>query len=90
MNSHQLAYVRHLLRKIKDLYIEKEAMAVLLDTGTGRVTRSGDPWRVVVQRMQQDPVYRSAVEANLAPRLLRMEQALQDERLLKQLEGAVN
>jgi hypothetical protein len=89
MTSHQLGYVRYLLRRIKDLYIEKEAMAVVLDTANdlGGLSTCGQ-WRESVQRMRNDPVYCSAVEANLAPQFLRLEQALQDENLLKKLQGA--
>jgi hypothetical protein len=88
MTSHQLGYVRYLLRRIKDLYVEKEAMAVVLDTAKdlGGLRACGQ-WRESVQRMRNDPVYCSAVEANFAPHFQRMEQALQDEGLLKKLQG---
>ena len=63
-------------------------MSVLLDTGVGQESlRSSDQWRVFVQRKQSDPVYRAAVEANLAPHFSRIEWALQDEDLLKELRS---
>ena len=86
MTSSQLGYVRYLLRTIKNLHIEKEAMSVVLDTAKeldGSRTRG--QWRKAVQRMRNDPVYCSAVEANLAPYFERIEKALLDETLLNKL-----
>ena len=86
MTSHQLIYVRYLLRTIKDLYVEKEAMAVVLDTAKDLGgSRAWGQWRETVQSMRNDPVYCSAVEANFAPHFQRIERALQDERLFNRL-----
>jgi hypothetical protein len=88
LTSHQFGYFRYLLRKIKDLYIEKEAMSVLLDTGKNLSgSRTHEQWKESVQRMRNDPVYCSAIEANHAPYFQRIEEALQDEDLLKKLQG---
>ncbi len=91
MTSHQLSYVRYLLRQIKDLHIETQAMSVLLDTAK----RSGGPsidasWRSSVQSMKNDPVFCSSVEANFGPHFLRLEQAMLDERLFETLTGGVS
>ena len=87
MTSHQLGYVRYLLRRIKDLYVEKEAMSVLLDNAKDLSgLRTHHQWRESVERMRKDPVFCSAIEANLAPVFERMEQALQDEGVLKELQ----
>lgn len=89
MTLHELTYVRYLLRSIRNLHIEKEAMAVVLDTAQGSDgPGSADSWRQSVQRMRDDPVFRSALEANLAPKFERLEQALQDEALLKKLQDS--
>ncbi len=88
MTSHQLGYVSYLLRTIKNLYIEKEAMSVVLDTAKdldGK--RACGRWRESVKQMREDPVFCSAVEANLAPHFRRIEHALQDEGVLKKLVG---
>lgn len=86
MTGHQLQYVRYLLRRVKELYVEKEAMSCVLDTPKSNTASNGVPWRESVARMQRDAVYCSAVEANFAPHFQRLERALQDEDLLKQLE----
>ena len=88
MTSHEVAYFRYLLRTIKDLYIEKEAMSVVLDTARNSGgLKAPEPWREAVQRMRNDPVYCSAVEANFAPYFHRLELALLDQDLLKKLRG---
>jgi hypothetical protein len=88
LTSHQLGYFRYLLRRIKDLYIEKEAMSVLLDTAKELSgSRNREQWKESVQRMRNDPVYCSAIDANHAPYFQRIEQALQDEDLLRKLQG---
>jgi hypothetical protein len=86
MTSYQPSYVRYLMRRIKDLYIEKEAMSVLLDTAKDLPGLRTKQWRELVENMRTDPVFCSAVEANLAPHFERMEQALQDEGLLNKLQ----
>ena len=86
MTVHQLQYARYLLRRVKELYVEKEAMSCVLDTPKSNTASNGVPWRESVARMQRDAVYCSAVEANFAPHFQRLERALQDEDLLKQLE----
>ena len=86
MTAHELHYVRYLLRQIKDLYVEKEAMSCVLDMPKGNAAHNGVPWRESVSRMQHDAVYCSAVEANFGPHFQRLERALQDEDLLKQLQ----
>jgi len=53
----------------------------LSNTGANAV-----PWSEAVARMQHDAVYCSAVEANFAPHFERVERALEDEDLLKQLQ----
>lgn len=84
MTAHELQGVRQLLRDLKDLYIEKEAMAVVLDTAKGpRGPEGSDSWRQAVQRMREDAVFCSAVEANLAPKFERLEKALRDEESVK-------
>ena len=89
MTAHELRYLRFLLSRIKELYVEKEAMSVVLD---GRWEQSGTdhgvPWRKTVTTMQADPVYQSAVLANIAPYLQRVAQALQDESALERLQHA--
>ena len=86
VTSHQLGYVRYLLRTIKNLHIEKEAMSVVLDTAKDLDgTLACGQWRESVKSMRDDPVYCSAVEANLAPHFQRIEQALQDEGVLNKL-----
>jgi hypothetical protein len=86
MTAHQLQYIRYLLRRVKALYVEKEAMSCMLDTPQSTAAGNAVPWRESVARMQRDAVYCSAVEANFAPHFQRLERALQDEDLLKQLE----
>ena len=86
MTAHQLQYVRYLLRRVKELYVEKEAMSCVLDMPKSNAAHKGVPWRESVARMRHDAVYRSAVEANFAPHFQRIEHALQDEELLKQLD----
>jgi hypothetical protein len=89
MTAHQLGYVHYLLRQIKDLYVETQAMSVLLDTAKSSSGSSiHDPWRNSVRRMKSDPVFCSSVEANFGPYFLRLEQALQDERLFKNLQAS--
>jgi hypothetical protein len=58
------------MRRIKDLYIEKEAMSVLLDTAKDPPGLGTKQWRELVERMRNDPVYCFAVEANQAPQSL--------------------
>jgi len=74
------------MRRIKDLYIEKEAMSVLLDTAKDPPGLGTKQWRELVERMRNDPVYCSAVEANLGPLFERMERALQNDSLLNKLQ----
>ena len=85
MTAHQLQYVRYLLQRVKDLYIEKEAMSCVLDSPKSNAGSDGIPWRESVARMQHDAVYCSAVEANFAPHFQKIERALQDEDLFKRL-----
>ena len=85
MTSHQLNYVRYLLRQIKDLYIETQAMSVLLDTAKTASPKIDASWRSLVQGMKNDAVFCSSVEANFGPYFLRLEQALQDERQFETL-----
>ena len=63
-------------------------MSVLLDTPkcSTRPSSIHDLWRSSVQQMKDDPVFCSAVEANLAPYFSRLEQALQEELLFKGLQ----
>ena len=86
MTAHQLRYFRYLLRRLKDLYVEKEAMSCVLDDPKPNAAANAVPWREAVARMQHDAVYCSAVEANFAPHFERVERALDDEDLLKQLQ----
>jgi hypothetical protein len=86
MTAHQLQYFRYLLRRMKDLYVEKEAMSCVLDAPRSNAGKDV-PWREAVARMQHDAVYCSAVEANFAPHFERVERALDDEDLLKQLQS---
>jgi hypothetical protein len=87
MTTHQLQYFRYLLRRMKDLYVEKEAMSCVLDSPKSSAGGKEVPWREAVARMRHDAVYCSAVEANFAPHFERVERALRDEDLLKQLQG---
>jgi hypothetical protein len=87
MTAHQLQYFRYLLRRMKDLYVEKEAMSCVLDAPRSNSAGKDVPWREAVARMQHDAVYCSAVEANFAPHFERVERALDDENLLKQLQS---
>src|ERR1051326_9348341 len=68
MTAHQLRYFRYLLRRLKDLYVEKEAMSCVLDDPKPNAAANAVPWREAVARMQHDAVYCSAIEANFAPR----------------------
>ena len=86
MTVHQLHYVRYLQQRIKDLYVEREAMSSVLDAPKSNGDGPSVPWRNSVALMQNDAVYCSAIEANFAPHFQRIERALQDEDLLKQLE----
>jgi hypothetical protein len=88
MTSHQLNYSRYLLRQIKNLHIEMQAMSVLLDSPRHSASQSSiqDSWRSSVQQMKDDPVFCSAVEANRAPYFSRLERALQDELLFEGLQ----
>lgn len=87
MTLHELKYCQHLVRRLKDLHIERAAMSTILDTP--RLSAAGAPdWRVSTEKMIQDPVFRSAVEANLAPLFERISAAMTDERALNDLATA--
>lgn len=82
MTAHELEYCRFLLQEVKDLYVENEAMSTILDAAKSRAIAVPTDWRVLSVEMTNDRVFRSAVEANHAPHLERLKQALRDERLL--------
>lgn len=86
MTAHELSYYRYLLQEIKRLHAENQARSVLLDSWS-TYGREGvrNPWRLDVQKMTRDPLFRSAVEANLEPHLSRIERGLGDAGALKEL-----
>ena len=87
MTLHELKYCQHLVRRLKDLYIERAALTTILDTPRLANAPASD-WRVSKELMTSDPVFRSAVEANFAPLFERITAAMKDERALKDLATA--
>jgi hypothetical protein len=85
MTTHELKYCRVLLRCIKDLYIERAALSVILDTAKFSKGLDQSQWRDSRDQMTNDCVYRSAVEANFAPHFEQMEWALKDDQALLRL-----
>lgn len=86
MTAHELAYYRYLLQEIKRLHTENQARSVLLDSWS-TYGREGirNPWRIDAQKMTRDPLFRSAVEANLEPYFTRIQKGLADAGTLKEL-----
>ena len=77
MTSHEWQYCRFLLRCVKDLYIERAAMSTILD-----MPRQTTDWRSRSAELSKDEVYRSAIEANMAPLFERLKRALSSETVL--------
>ncbi|HEX2673388.1 MAG TPA: hypothetical protein VHM25_21045 [Polyangiaceae bacterium] len=82
MNAHELAYCRYLLDEIRQLCIANEAMSTLLDNPSF----SRKEWRATSDAMSQDLVFQSSVAANFGPYFDRLKRALQDEKILTQLQ----
>lgn len=86
MTLHEFRYLRYLLSELKRLQTESEAKSVMLDSwhtyGPQRVQTN---WRTDVEKMAQDPMFRSAVVANLEAYFSRIERGLRDERAFKEL-----
>ena len=77
MNRHELDYGRFLIEEIKRLQAESQAKSVLLDSWTMQSNeRNRNDWRPAVQNMVADPVFRSSVEATIAPYLTRLHRGL--------------
>ncbi|MEO6120144.1 MAG: hypothetical protein ABIP12_05585 [Terriglobales bacterium] len=74
MTAHELAYYRYLLAEIKQLHTRNQAQSVMLDSPR----RDNTDWRSGVEKMTQDPTFRSSVEANLEPHFTRIERGLTD------------
>lgn len=84
MTAHELAYYQYLLREIRSLCVENEAMATLLDNPSF----SRKEWRATAQTLSADSVFRSAVEANFGPYFERLRDALRDAKVLTKLQAA--
>lgn len=86
MTAHELAYYRYLLGEIKKLHTENQAKSVMLDSWNtyGREGVRSD-WRTDVAKMTKDPMFRSAVEANMEPHFTRIQRGLNDAAALQDL-----
>jgi hypothetical protein len=88
MTAHELSYYRYLLREIKRLHTESEAKSVMLDSwNTYGKKGVAAPWRADVKKMARDPLFQSAVEANLEPHFTRIQRGLSDVTALKELQN---
>ncbi len=89
MTAHELAYYRYLLGEIKLLHTQNQAQSVLLDSWNTRAhaaqRQENSDWRTGVEKMTQDPTFRSSVEANLEPHFTRLERGLSDAATLESL-----
>lgn len=86
MTAHELAYCRYLLGEIKRLHTESQAQSVMLDSwNTYGKEGVRSNWRTDVQKMTKDPMFRSAVEANLEPHFSRIQRGLSDPAILQAL-----
>lgn len=84
MTAHELAYYRYLLGEIKKLHTENQAKNVMLDSwNTYGKERVRSDWRIDVEKMTKDPMFRSAVEANLEPHFARIQRGLKDATTLR-------
>jgi hypothetical protein len=81
MTAHELAYCQYLLREIRGLCVENEAMSTLL----ANRNFSGEPWRDAVEKLCADGVFRSAVAANFDPYFSRLKRAMSDVDTLAEL-----
>jgi hypothetical protein len=87
VTHHELRYCRFLLQRVQDLYIDKEAMSTLLDAPSRKAGVMSD-WRMEAAAMSADPVFRSSVEANLAPLFERLREAINNgQGLARLMEG---
>lgn len=84
MNAHEFDYCQYLLQEIRNLRIENEAMATMLDNPSFSV----NGWRVTTESLAADEVFRSAVEANFAPYFERLRRARGDSKTLLTLQAA--
>lgn len=86
MTAHELTYYRYLLSEIKKLHTENHAKSVMLDSWNsyGKEGVRAD-WRVDVAKMTKDPMFRSAVEANMEPHFTRIQRGLNDAGVLQEL-----
>ena len=86
MTAHELSYYRYLLSEIKKLHTESQAKSVMLDSWN-TCGNSGVPsnWRIDVDKMAKDPLFQSAVEANMEPHFSRIQLGLSDTAVLQDL-----
>lgn len=87
MKLHDLKYCAFLLARVKELYVEREAMATILDSAISQQRPVSGEWRAASQRLCADPVFQSSVEANFAPVFERMRSAMTSDTELAYLTG---
>jgi hypothetical protein len=63
-----------------------EAMSTMLDNPSF----STNGWRTTTDSLSQDPVFRSAVDANFGPYFDRLKRALSDAKVLSELMASQN
>jgi len=86
MTAHELSYYRYLLAEIKNLQTQNHAKSVVLDSWNVRdKERVHSDWRAEVTTMAADPMFRSAVEANMEPYFTRIHRGLSDAAALQEL-----
>ena len=86
MTAHELSYYRYLLGEIKKLHIENHAKSVALDSRNASPKEGLPPdWRADVAKMIKDPMFCSAVEANMEPYFTRIQRGLSDATALEAL-----
>ena len=85
MNLHDLKYCAFLLARVKELYVEREAMSTILDSAIAQRQGVDPDWRFVAYRLRADAVFQSSVEANFAPLFDRMRSAMTSDAMLAQL-----
>jgi hypothetical protein len=86
MTAHELSYYRYLLGELKKLHTENHAKSVVLDSWKNNGRPHGPiDWRADVDTMTKDPMFRSAVEANMEPYFTRVQCGLNDASALHDL-----
>jgi hypothetical protein len=88
MNLHEFKYCAFLLSRVKELYVEREAMSTILDSPTTARGTMGSDWRDAAKKLREDAVFQSSVEANFAPIFERMRSAMISDTALAQLTSA--